>query len=82
MNHIDVREMCIKYDFCTNCDCTQYYEMLNMCDIDVKSFDTLKKRLYEIANLIYCYSNNDEIVIETIMFYLMNECVKTLFEIE
>ena len=82
MHYDNVRTMCIKHDLCTKCDCKQYDEMLNMCNIDVKSFETLKKRLYEISNLIYCYSNVDEINIETIMFYLMNECVKTFFEFE
>ena len=86
MNCENVRTMCIEHDFCTKCDCKQYEQLLNMCDFEIKSFETLKKRLYEIAQLIHQYSNFntiliDEINIETIMFYLMNDCVKTFFEI-
>ena len=83
INCDDVRKMCIENDFCTKCDCKQYEQLLNMCDFELKSFETLKKRLIQIANLIYCYSNVDDdfFDIETIMIYLMNECVKTFFEI-
>ena len=80
MNYDNVRTMCIKHDLCTKCNCDEYEKILNMCDIDVKSFETLKNKLFKIARLIYQYSN--EITFECIMYYLMNECVKTFFEFE
>ena len=80
MNCDDVRTMCIEKQFCTCCDCEQYENLLNMCNFELKSFETLKKRLYEIATLINEYSYNE--TIKYIMFCLMNDCVKTFFEIE
>ena len=80
INMYDVRKMCIEMQFCTYCDYEQYDELLNMCNFELKSFETLKKRLYEIATLINEYSHNQ--TIENIMFCLMNDCVTTFFEFD
>lgn len=79
MYYDDVRNMCVRNELCTYCDWEQYEKILNKCNFELKSFETLKKRLYEIATLINEYSHNQ--TIENIMFCLMNDCVKTFFKI-
>lgn len=76
----DVRTMCIKNEMCTKCNCKQYDELLNQCNFEFKNFEIVKIKLYEIAKLIYNYSN--EQTIENIMFCLMRDCVLTFFEFD
>ena len=79
----DVRTMCIRHDLYTRGTNTEYAHML----------DTIRNRkkittnfLYEIACDIFCHSvmDTDYTInqnIENIMFSLMNDCVKTCYNI-
>lgn len=82
INHNEIRNLCIAYNFCTKCDNNEYYDFLQSCDCKTHDFYQLKQTIYNIANAIHKFNNDEcEYTIENIMYIIMHECVHTFFEL-
>ena len=83
----DVRHVCIKNNWYTHGTCQQYENMLNM----VEGYYPSDVRIFCVAEDIFEHSNQDywvrdgrltkEEAIESIMFVLANDVVKTFYKI-
>lgn len=83
----DVRHVCIKNNWYTRGTCEEYENMLNM----VESYYPSDVRIFYVAEDIFEHSNQDywirdgglskEEAIESIMFVLANDVVKTFYKI-
>ena len=78
----NVRDMCIKYNFCTKMTCAEYEAMLKYinCKFNINDTEDMKVYKYLIektAKLIYSHSSDDslsDISLEDIAGMLFNSC--------
>lgn len=81
-----VRSMCIRQNYCTECDNEQYGNLLNECQTTVTLDDIL-----HIAEQIMRYSDSERLMsesgcdetelLESICFNLLNDCVYITVEL-
>ena len=81
-----VRALCIRNNYCTNCDCKQYGVLLNSCKGVVTDADILR-----IGELIMHYSDVEKLMresgcdelelLESICFNIINDCTYTTIEL-
>lgn len=86
MESSKVRSLCIKQEYCTDCDCEQYGNLLSRCQSAVDDKDVLR-----IAEQIMAYSNTEKLMrqygctktelLESICFNLINDCTYTTVEL-
>lgn len=80
-----VREMCIKYNFCTKMTCEEYDEMLNRIDgcrfnmNDAEDVQLYKYAVEKTAKLIYFHSSDESLSdmdarLEDIAGMIFNRC--------
>lgn len=83
MHKHNIYKLCVKYNLCTNCDDDTYNNFFSSnLHYTTNDFESLKKHLYDVANDIHKYSNDDlNNTIDNIMYRLMNECVYTYFKL-
>ena len=81
-----VRLMCIENEYCTDCDNEQYGNLLSNCQSAVEDNDILRiaKQIMEYSNtdtLMNQYGCNENELLESICFNLINSCTYTTVEL-
>lgn len=87
MNSEEVRQLCIKNNYCTNCNNQEYSNLLERCCCHPDDNDIL-----QIATTILCYSDIPRLqyesgcttteILENIAFQLCNDCCYIIVDIE
>ena len=81
-----VRALCIKQDYCTDCDCEQYGILLNGCqgvatDSDILRVAQMIMRYSDVERLTREYGCDELELLESICFDIINDCTYTTIEL-
>lgn len=81
-----VRALCVNQDYCTDCDFEHYDNLLSSCQRAVSDNDVLRiaeliMRYSDVKRLTREYGCDETELLESICFYLINECTYTTIEL-
>ena len=81
-----VRAMCIRHNYCTECDNEEYGNLLDRCQTVVDDNDILRiaeciMQYTDTEKLMWEFGSDETELLESICFNLINDCTYTTVEL-